>query len=125
MLRNPRIFSAILVISLLLASCGPKDTPEVAAEEFMGALLTMDGNKLAERTCVAQQANVQSTGLFLSAAAIIGQQATDQSLKADLSNIKYDRIAGDKNSAQVQVKGEIRTAILAVFQVTPIDTIKW
>lgn len=50
-----RLSLTLLVVILvsLLAACGPGDSPEKAAKEWLEAFSNLDGNKLAERTCPA------------------------------------------------------------------------
>lgn len=114
--------SIFLIFLILLAGCGPKDTPDNAAYEWTTAMLTNDGNKLAERTCSEQISNVQSTALFTSFIEIIGQQAIDQKLEVDLKDLNFSVFQESGSSAIVQVKGVVRSAVLAVFQITPVDT---
>ena len=104
-----------------LTGCGGGDSPETAVREWLQAAYNMDGNKLMERTCATQQANVQQAGLWLSAFGILGQQAIGEKSKGDVSSLQFETISSGSNRAQVRVRGEVRIAILAVAQVQKID----
>ena len=95
--------------------------PEIAAKEWNEALLNLDGNKLAERTCAAQQASVQSTAIWASAFAVLGQQFTGQQTNADISDMRFETTSKRGNSAQVRAYGEIRTVVLAIAQTVRVD----
>jgi len=74
--------SALVMLTLTLVSaltaCGPGDSPEKAAEEWAQAFANLDGNKIAERTCAAQQVNVQQAGMWATVFNIFGQQTIGQ-----------------------------------------------
>lgn len=118
-----RLSLALLVIILasMLAGCGPADSPEKAAKEWLEAWANLDGNKLAERTCDAQQETVQSGAIWLSAFAALGQMFTGQRTQADISDLRFVTISRSDDTAQVRVTGEIRTAVLAIAQKQQVD----
>lgn len=118
-----RLSLALLVIILasMLVGCGPVDSPEKAAKEWLEAWATLDGNKLAERTCDAQQEAVQSGAIWLSAFAALGQMFTGQRTQADISDLRFVTISKSGDTAQVRVTGEIRTAVLAIAQTQEVD----
>jgi hypothetical protein len=86
-----RAILAVLILTLAstLAACGLGDSPEGAAKEWTQAMANLDGNKISERTCAAQQANVQQAGLWASVFNIFGQQTIGQQAKTDISDLKF------------------------------------
>ena len=118
-----RLCLALLVIILasMLVGCGPTDSPEQAAREWLDALLNLDGNKLAERTCDAQEEDVQSGAIWRSAIAAFGEMLTGQREQADISDLQFVTISKSGDTAQVRVTGEIRTAVLAIAQKQQVD----
>jgi len=121
-MKHTDVLLTIVIIAALITSCGPRDTPEIAAKEWTGALFDLDGNKLAERTCTAQQANVQNAAIWASAFAVLGQQYTGQQTYSDISDLHFETTSKSGNSAQVRVFGEIRTGVLAIAQSVQVDT---
>lgn len=110
----------ILLVGMLMA-CGPSDSPEMAAKEWMTAFANLDGNKLAERTCASQQANVQRAGMQISILGLFSQHMMDQQAKIDISGLSFSTLESSGNSAHVQVTGQIRVAILALSQTQVVD----
>lgn len=115
-----RIFLLIVVL-VSLSACSLADSPEKAAREWIDALLNMDGNKLAARTCAAQQENLQNATLWLSAFAVLGEMLTGQQTEADVSDLQFTTISKSGDTAQVRITGEIRTAVLAMAQTQQVD----
>jgi hypothetical protein len=74
-----------LLLAGVLAACGAGDSPEKAAREWLQAMTNLDGNKIVERTCAEQQANVQEAGLWLSVFGLLGQSQLGEQAKADFS----------------------------------------
>ncbi|MDE3089661.1 MAG: hypothetical protein KGJ80_09820, partial [Chloroflexota bacterium] len=99
-----------------LTACGLGDSPEKAAQEWVQAFANLDGNKIAERTCAAQQANVQQAGMWASVFNIFGQQQIGQQAKTDVSGLKFTTVSSSGNTANVRVTGQIRVAVLALSQ---------
>jgi hypothetical protein len=91
--------------------------------EWLEGALRMEGLKLAERTCNRLIPAVQNMGTMNSALLGIGQYLAGQSLnlQADLSSLRFEAVSRAGNSARVRVSGEIRAAIMASFQVVPMD----
>ena len=117
-----RISLIILFLGLsVLTACGVGDSPEGAAKEWMTAFASLDGNKIAERTCAAQQANVQQAGMWTSVFNLFGQQTIGQQSKTDISGLKFSTINSSGNTAKVRVMGQIRVAVLALSQTQNID----
>jgi hypothetical protein len=119
-MKRLRIFLIVAVLVNVFA-CGLGDSPEKAAREWIDALLNMDGNKLAARTCAAQQENLQDTALWLSAFAVLGETLTGQEVEADISDLEFTTIERTGDTAQVRVTGEIRTAVLAMAETQEVD----
>ncbi|MEA3459781.1 MAG: hypothetical protein U9R11_03755 [Chloroflexota bacterium] len=118
------IMVLVLVAVSLLTACGAGDSPERAAREWLEALISMDGNKLIERTCAEQHANVQKAGLWASAFDVLGQvftKFTDQQIKVDISDLRFETVSKSGNTAQVRVTGEIRIAVLAAAMAPQVD----
>ena len=97
------------------------DSPERAAQEWLQASVDLDGNKLMERTCAAQQENIQEAGMWASVFNIFGQQAIGVQAKTDLSGLKFSTTSSSGNTARVRVTGQIRVAVLALAQSQKVD----
>lgn len=117
--------SLLLTFALVsaLTACGLGDSPEKAAQEWVQAFANLDGNKIAERTCAAQQANVQQAGLWNSVFNLFGQQTVGQQAKTDVSGLKFTTVSSGGNTANVRVIGQVRVAILALSQTQDVDEI--
>jgi len=118
--------SALVMLTLMLVSaltvCGAiGDSPEKAAEEWAQAFANLDGNKVAERTCAAQQANVQQAGLWTSVFNLFGQQMIGQEAKTDVSGLRFTTVSSSGNTADVRVTGQIRVAVMALSQTQDVD----
>ncbi len=115
----------LVVLTLVLAStvtaCTLVDSPENAAREWLQAFGNLDGNKLAERTCAAQQANVQQAGMWTSAFAILGQMMIGQQGKTDVSSLNFTTVRSSGDTAYVRVTGQIRAAVLALATTQNVD----
>jgi len=121
-MKRASVFLTFLLFVSLLAACGPGDSPEQAAKEWIEAFVNLDGNKLAERTCAAQQENVQSGAMWVSAFAALGQMFTGQRTKADISDLRFVTIGrSGSDIAQVRVTGVIRISVLAIAQTQQVD----
>ncbi|MCS6870465.1 MAG: hypothetical protein NZ571_03315 [Anaerolineae bacterium] len=83
----------------------------------------MKGTKLAERTCNRMIPMVQNMGAMLSGIIGAGQLIARQDLilQSDLSGLRFETVSSSGNSARVRVRGEIRVAIMAAFQVAQMD----
>jgi|SRR3989337_41687 len=97
------------------------DSPVKAAKEWVQAIAILDGNRIAERTCNAQQANIQEAGLWGSVFALFGQQTIGQQANTDVSELKFTRVSSNDDFAAVRVTGQIRVAVLGVSQSQNID----
>jgi hypothetical protein len=97
------------------------DSPEKAAQEWVQAFANLDGNKIAERTCAAQQANVQQAGLLNSVVGLFGQQTIGQQANTDVSGLKFTTVSRSSNIAAVRVTGQIRVAVLGLSQTQDIN----
>lgn len=113
----------VLVLFIALVSCGIGDSPEKAAQEWIEALVSMDGNTLMARTCAAQQGYVQEAGLWYSLIGMFGQSFTGQQAEVDLSDLNFKTVKRSGDTAQVRVTGEMRVAILAVAQSQYVDEV--
>ena len=113
----------ILTLTLIgiLTSCVLADSPERAAQEWLQAFGNLDGNKLAERTCAAQQENIQQAGLWASVFGIFGQMTIGQQGKTDVSDLKFTTVRSSGDEAYVRVTGQIRVAVLALSQTQKVD----
>lgn len=112
-----------LALASTVASCTLIDSPENAAREWLQAFGNLDGNKIAERTCAAQQANVQQAGLWTSAITLIGQYLVGQGLqgKTDVSSLNFTTVRSSSDVAYVRVTGQIRAAVLAFATTQNVD----
>jgi tetratricopeptide (TPR) repeat protein len=120
-----RVNMAIVIVLImgLLVACEELESPAKGAREWLEAVFEFDGIKMLKRTCAAQQLNVQMSGGITSAILILAQQFMgQQELKVDMSNMHYDVISQNSNTAQVKVNGKIIGAVLASAQVKEFDT---
>jgi len=121
-MRNKSIIILLVAYSFFLTGCF--DSPEKGAKEWFNAMLNYDGNKILDRTCLAQRTAVQEAGLWNSAFALLPQLfGLDLRSQGDVSGIKFSRtsINADETIANVRVHGEIRIAVLAIAQAIPFD----
>jgi len=118
-----RFAFVLLTFALLgaLTACGLGDSPKKAAQEWIQAFANLDGNKIAERTCAAQQANVQQAGMWASVFGLFGQQTIGQQAKTDVSGLKFTTVSSSGNTANVRVTGQIRVAVMALSQTQDVD----
>jgi hypothetical protein len=120
-MKSSRTALFIVILMSLLSACGLGDSPEKAAREWLKAYLSLDGNKLLERTCIDRQADVQEAGTWLSAYGMLGEMLTGQKTKADISDLHFDLISETGNSASVHVYGVMSVAVLASFESQNVD----
>ena len=118
---NTRALFVALAFIVSLISCTPIESPDRAAREWVKANLEMDGLKIAERTCVEQRENAMSSGAMISALVLLTRGIVDEQYEVDISDLTFDVEYQSPDSAVVAVKGEIRIAILAAFQVVTMD----
>lgn len=122
LMKQKTIIIMLVAFSLFLTGC--MDSPERAAKEWFNAMLNYDGNKILDRTCLAQREAVQMAGLWNSAFALLPQLfGLDIKSQGDVSGIKFSRISinEDETVANVRVHGEMRVAVLAFAQAYPVD----
>jgi len=115
------VFNLFMLCLLVLFVACSGDSPEAAAKEWMQAFANLDGNKIAERTCTAQQANVQQAGMWASVFGMFGQQTIGQQSKTDISDLKFTTISSSGDTAQVRVTGQVRFAVLALSQTQDVN----
>jgi hypothetical protein len=122
-MKQMKVAVLSLILLCVVSACGGGDSPEAAAKEWLQAMAAMDGNKIAERTCAAQQASVQQAGLWLSVFGLFGQmQLGDQAqAKIDISGLTFTTVRSSGDTAAVQVSGRVRVAILAVSQAQDVN----
>ncbi len=121
-MKHKTFFILLIVFSLFLTGCA--DSPEGAAKEWLDAMINLDGNKILDRTCLAQRPAVQEEGLWNSAFSLVPQYfGLDVKSQVDVSGLIFSRISlsADETVANVRVYGEIRTAVLAFAQSEPVD----
>jgi len=121
-MKHKTFFILLLVFSLFLTGCA--DSPERAAKEWLDALANLDGNKLLDRTCLAQRPAVQEEGLWSSVFALLPHAfGLNIQSKTDISGLSFSRtsINADETAANVRVYGEIRVAVLAFAQSEQAD----
>jgi len=122
-MKRASLVLTVLILVTFLVACGPRvspetDSPEKAAKEWTEAFLNLDGNTMIKRTCSAQQENVQEGGAWLSFAQVFAGQRVE----ADISDLHFETVSKNGNSARVRVYGEIRIAVLGMAQATQVDT---
>lgn len=118
-----RFYLLIALLLLFFLSACSSESPETAMREWLNASLQMEGLKLAERTCDRLIPAVQSAGAMNSAFFMAGQMFVGQELdqQADLTGLRFETVSNSGGSARVRMSGEIRVAIMATFQVVPVD----
>ena len=120
-----RVMIVIAMVVGILAACSMGDSPEKAAKEWLEAMINLDGNKILERTCVAQRENVQTASLLNSAFAMLPQVffGVDVKVQSDVSDLQFTTVYIDENKgyAHVHITGELRVAVLGVAQALPVD----
>ena len=67
----------------------PADSPEKAAAIWLDALLNLDGNVLAQRTCRAQREAVKTQAMWDSALTAMGQLLVGQKTEGEISGLKF------------------------------------
>jgi len=121
-MKHKTFFILLVVFSLFLTGCA--DSPERAAREWLDAMVNLDGNKILDRTCLAQRPAVQQAGLWSSAFAMLPQVfGLNIESKGDVSGLNFSQtsINADETVANVRVYGEIRVAVLAFARSEPVD----
>lgn len=119
-MKREKLYILLALFSIFLAACG--NSPEGAAKKWFNATMNLDGNTTLELTCEAQRENIQNAGLLTSAMALVPQAfGINMESQGDVSDVKFSTTSNDGNTAYVYVTGEIRMAILAFAQATPID----
>lgn len=121
-MKHKTLFILLIVVSLFLAGCA--DTPERAAKEWLDAIANLDGNKILDRTCLAQRPAVQEAGLWNSAFSLVPKYfGLDVKSQGDISGLNFSQtsINADETVARVRVYGEIRVAVLAFAQSQSVD----
>lgn len=117
-------FAIVLVVALSLLITGCADSPERAAKDWFEAMISMDGNKILDRTCTDQRAYIQEVGLWNSVFALLPQLfGLNIKSEGDVSSLKFTTtyINTNETVANVHVYGEIRVAILAFAQAYPVN----
>lgn len=116
-----KILAVLLVaLSFLLVSCA--DTPEGAARAWLNAMMKLDGNKILDLTCATQVENVQQSGLWESAFALVPQLfGLNVQSKSDISGLNFVTTSLNGDNATVHVYGNMRVAVLAYAQAYPVD----
>lgn len=110
---------------ILLAGCQPADSPETAVRELLEATFRADGLAMMDRTCEAQQPQIQQSGIYITLANIVGSNliGTDVDIEVDLSSLRYSTESHSDTFAQVQISGEIRSAFMAMVNRQSIDVV--
>jgi len=116
-----RAVVTIVIAASILTACGIGDSPKKAAREWLDALVNMDGNTLMDRTCTEQKEAMQEAGLWVSVVGILGQSFTGQQIEADISDVRFETVSRNGDTARVRVTGEIRVAILAFAHAQQMD----
>ena len=117
-----RAMAVIVMVVSILTACSMGDSPERAAKEWLEAMINLDGNKILERTCIAQRENVQTASLWNSAFAMLPQMfGLDVKVQGDISDLEFTTTYIDEETAHVRVTGELRVAVLGVAQALPVD----
>jgi len=99
----------------------PADLPEKAAAIWLDALLNLDGNVLAQRTCRAQREAVKTQAMWDSALTAMGQLLVGQKTEGDISGLKFSLEADSGDKARIRVMGDLSTAVLGTFETQEVD----
>ena len=109
------------VFAAALTDCGLWDAPDQTAQEWIQAFADHKGNKIADRTCLAQQANIQEAGPWSAAFNLFGRPAIDRQPQTDVSGLTFTTISGRGTTAIVRVTGRVSVAFLDLSQTQNID----
>lgn len=104
---------AIIIAAALVAGCrvGSAETPEQGAKAWFDALAEMDGFKVEDRTCQAQQEKMREAGLFSTMLQLFGQSQLGEQVKIDASSVIVETIRSSGDTAQVRITGKLRAGI--------------
>lgn len=122
-MKLARIVIVIAIVTGVLTACGIGESPERAAKEWLEAMINLDGNKILERTCMAQRENVQEASLWSSAFAMLPQMFGLDVIKVqgDISDLEFAATYIDEETVHVRVTGELRVAVLGIAEAIPVD----
>jgi hypothetical protein len=105
----------LVIVAQLLSACSLGESPEGGAKAFMEAVGQMDGSKMLERTCQAQQKNASNSGTMaqamISALMMFGGGLGGAQLKIDVSGLQYTTVNQSGNNASVRISGVIRSNV--------------
>ena len=122
---NGRLARMGLLIGVYLAwalsGCVGEAGPPGEARAWLRALTRGDGLKLGELTCDASQPTLQNAALLYSILGILSERVAGERPKADIGGLSFRTLRRDKTTAEVQVTGRIRLALLLVSQASQVD----
>ncbi|HZQ09838.1 MAG TPA: hypothetical protein VFD70_24890 [Anaerolineae bacterium] len=113
-MKNPVIAIALALLLVLSVNCGAignTETPEQGARAWFDALAAMDGFKVEDRTCKAQQESLRTAGLFATMVQLFGQSQLADKVKIDTTQIDLETVESSGNNAKVRVTGRLRAGI--------------
>ncbi|HFQ92468.1 MAG TPA: DUF4878 domain-containing protein [Anaerolineae bacterium] len=108
-----RWFILFVGLSFVLSACSG-NAPAKAAREWLTALNTGDGVTALKLTCRQYQEEVQNTSLLTAGIGMLGSMAgvDAQSAEVDLSDVKFETVSKNGDTAVVQVKGEMIVGLM-------------
>ncbi len=119
-MKSARFFILILIGMVVVAGCAGGG-PSGVAEQWYEAVATGDGATALKLTCESYQSQVQMAG-FLTAGLGLLTGADTQSLKVDLSDVKFTTTSQGGSTATVHMKGEVIVSLLGAAMPQEIDS---
>jgi hypothetical protein len=88
----------------------------------MDAVAANDGNKIGALTCAAEQGNTQFGMGVLTVVNWLGSGLLGQAAQIDTSDLHYQTTAQSNDTATVHMTGQLRAAILGLWQTQEQDS---
>ena len=119
-----RLLLVLVILAALLVGCGQPekgDDPVTAAEEWMLALLNMDGNKIAERTCKAERGVLRNEMLWKTGLSALAHTLTGAKVEGDISDLEFELVSRlDDDAVVVTIVGTARVAAGGTWEETTL-----
>ena len=119
-----RLLLVLAILAALLAGCGQPekgDDPVTATKEWMLALLNMDGNKIAERTCKAERGVLRNEMLWGTGLSALAHVLTGAKVEGDISDLEFELVTRlDEDAVVVTIVGTARVAAGGIWEETTL-----
>jgi len=117
-----KIIRLIMLLGLIVVLSGCSGSgAEKAARNWLEAGATADGATALKLTCTPLQADVQMMG-FMTAGVGMLTGLNPQDAEVDTSDITYETVSEDGDTAYVHVQGEIITSLMGAAMPQPINS---